>query len=61
MTCEVCGDPTKEDHSDRPEEDDYFIWVTQDSDDPDMGLGISKFHFCSVECLQLFVPQEVEA
>lgn len=64
MTCEVCGEPTSEETSKRPAEgeDEYFTFVSRDQDDPDVGLGITEFEFCSVDHLKVFAlsPSDVE-
>lgn len=55
MNCEWCREiEVTEGRSEKPTEDDYFTYVTEDPES-DEGLGIKKKHFCSVRCLDNFL------
>lgn len=60
MTCEVCGEETSEATSVRPVDEDYFTYVGFDNEDPEIGTGTIEYEFCSIECLQMFVPENPE-
>jgi hypothetical protein len=56
-SCEVCGDPTSEDRSDAPADEQYFTAVFVDGEAPEGAIPKTEFQFCSVEHLRIFVPE----
>ena len=56
MSCEVCGGATSEETSEVPAEDGYVRVVLPDESSP--GLPKQAFEFCSLDCANMFIPDE---
>lgn len=61
MPCEVCGREVTEESSSEPKDDEYIVWVTEDPDDPDVGLNKNEYQFCSLGHFLAFHPDGAEA
>lgn len=54
MTCEVCGEPTSEDVSEKPVDGDYYTYVCDDDEAPEGAIGAITYEFCSIDHLRIF-------
>lgn len=57
-SCEVCGESTTDGMSDAPADEQYFTAVFDDDEAPDDAVPKTEFHFCSVDHLRAFVPED---
>jgi len=58
MTCEICGEPTREsNHVEAPADEGYVSVTLEDDESP---TGYTTYRFCSLEHAQMF-SEPVEA